>query len=209
MNRNLTILGLVLGAFAVATEASAQKVELTPHIGYRFGGGMTDYYTGVDYDFNDSETYGLTLNYTLGLMGDTQLDLSWSRQETEMDVSGDYPRDTFDVTVDYWQAGGLKQWNEDESVRPFLIGSLGAAHFSPGPEDLSSATRFALALGGGVKILPGEHIGIRLQGKLYGTYASGGGAVFCGGGGCAFGFGGNFMWQAEFSAGVIIAFGDS
>ena len=67
-------------------------------------------------------------------MGDTQLDVSWSRQETERDVSGNYPRDTIDVTVDYWQAGGLKQWNEDESVRPFLIGSLGAAHFSPGPE---------------------------------------------------------------------------
>jgi len=209
MSRKLFTTVAALAAISVASMVSAQQVEITPHYGYRFGGGLTDYYTGTDYDFNDSESYGLTVNYTLGLMGDTQLDFSWSRQDTEMDVRGNYPRDTFDVTVDYWQAGGLKQWNEDESVRPFIIGSLGAAHFSPGPADLSSATRFALAFGGGVKILPSEHIGIRLQGKLYGTYASGGGAIFCGGGGCAFGFSGNFMWQAEFTAGLIIAFGDS
>ena len=62
MKRTLTILGLVFAVFALATEAGAQQVELTPHIGYRFGGGMTDDSTGTDDDFNDSETYGLTLN---------------------------------------------------------------------------------------------------------------------------------------------------
>jgi opacity protein-like surface antigen len=201
------VISLVLAVLAAPT-AGAQQVELTPHIGYKLGGGMTDFYTGRDYDFDDSEGYGLTFNYTLGLMGDTQLDLSWNRQDTSMEVTG-FERETFDLTIDYWQAGGLKQWNEDEALRPFVVGSIGAAHFSPDQGDLSSATRFAFALGGGVKILPSDHVGIRLQGKLYGTYASGGGGVICGGGGCSFGFGGNVMWQAEFSAGLILAFGDS
>jgi opacity protein-like surface antigen len=208
MSRPIVLAISLVLALAVATVASAQQAELTPHIGYKFGGGLSDYYTSRDYDFDDSESYGVTFNYTLGLMGDTQLELSWSRQDTAMEVTG-FERDTFDLTIDYWQAGGLKQWNEDEPLRPFVVGSIGAAHFSPDQADLSSATRFAFALGGGVKILPGEHIGIRLQGKLYGTYASGGGGVICGGGGCSFGFGGNVMWQAEFSAGLIIAFGDS
>lgn len=203
------VLAISLGlALAMAPTAFAQQVELTPHIGYKLGGGLTDFYTGRDYDFDDSESYGLTLNYTLGLMGDTQLDLSWSRQDTSMEVTG-FERDTFDLTIDHWQIGGLRQWNEDEPLRPFVVGSIGAAHFSPDEADLSSATRFAFGLGGGVKILPSDHVGIRLQGKLYGAYASGGGGLICGGAGCTFGFSGNFMWQAEFSAGLIIAFGDS
>jgi opacity protein-like surface antigen len=209
MTRRWIVVLVLVVALTAASEVEAQKVELTPHIGYKFGGGLTDYFTATEYDFSDSESYGLTLNYTIGLMGDTQLDLSWSRQDTDVESFNFNERETFDVTIDYWQVGGLKQWNEDEPTRPFVIGSLGAAHFSPESAELSSATRFAFALGGGVKLLPSDHIGIRLQGKLYGTYGSGGGGVFCGTGGCAFGFSGNFMWQAEFSAGLIIAFGDS
>ena len=86
---------------------------------------------------------------------------------------------------------------------------MGASHFSPDQDDLSSATRFSFGLGGGVKILPGDRIGIRLQGKIYGTYASGNAGMICGGGGCSFGFSGNVMWQAEVSAGLILGFGDS
>lgn len=196
---------LVLGAAPVV---HAQKVEITPQFGYRFGGSMNDYYTGQTYDFKDSESYGLTFNYTLGLMGDTQFEFAWSRQDTSMDVFnlGDY--DEFDLTIDQWQVGGLKQWHEDETIRPFVIGSLGATYFSPEASELSSATRFAFALGGGVKMLPGNHFGVRLQGKFYGTYASGGGGAICGSFGCTFGFSGNFMWQAEFSVGLILGFGD-
>jgi opacity protein-like surface antigen len=208
MSRPIALAFSLVLTLAVAPVASAQQVELTPHVGYKLGGGLTDYYTGKNYDFDDSESYGLTFNYTLGLMGDAQLELSWSRQDTAMEVTG-FTRDTFDLTIDYWQAGGLKQWNEDEPVRPFVVGSIGAAHFSPDEGDLSSATRFSFGLGGGVKFLPTEHVGIRLQGKIYGAYASGGAGLICGGAGCTFGFSGNFMWQAEFSAGLILAFGDS
>jgi hypothetical protein len=207
MSRRFALSLAVLVAVGCAQAASAQKVELTPHIGYRFGGTISDLYTAAQYDINASESYGLTLNYTIGLMGDTQLDFSWSRQDTDFEVFNFNRVETYDVTIDYWQAGGLKQWHEDESVRPFVLASIGAAHYSPGPADWESATRFAFGLGGGVKLFPGQHIGFRLQGRLLGTYASGGGAIFCSGG-CAFAFGGNFLWQMEFTAGLVFAFGD-
>lgn len=205
--RSPFVLAVVL-IFGAVPLVHAQKVEITPQFGYRFGGSMNDYWTGQTYDFNDSESYGLTVNYTLGLMGDTQLDFSWSRQDTSMDVFNLGSYDEFDMTIDQWQAGGLKQWHEDETVRPFLLGSLGATHFSPEGSELSSVTRFAFALGGGVKILPGRHVGVRFQGKLYGTYGSGSAGALCGPAGCAFGFNGNFMWQAEFSVGLILGIGD-
>ena len=208
MCRRVLFCLLILMTISSAQLVHAQKVEITPHIGYRFGGGMDDYLTGQTYDFNDSESYGVTFNYTLGLMGDTQLDFSWSRQDTDMDVFKLGSYEDFDMTIDQWQVGGLKQWHEGETVRPFLLGSLGATHFSPEGSELSSVTRFAFALGGGVKILPGRHVGVRFQGKLYGTYGSGSAGALCGPPGCAFGFSGNFMWQAEFSVGLILGFGD-
>ena len=124
MSRPIVLVISMVLAFTVAPLANAQKVELTPQIGYQWGGGLTDYYTGKDYDFDDSESYGITLDYTVGLMGDTQVELSWNRQDTAMEVTG-FERDTFDLTIDYWQVGGLKQWNEDEPLRPFVVGSIG------------------------------------------------------------------------------------
>ena len=207
MSRRLIFTLAVLTALAGTPVVGAQKVEITPQIGYRFGGGLTDGYTGQYLDFNGSESYGLAFNYTLGLMGDTQLEFSWNRQETDMKRS--LPNEgTFDLTIDYWQAGGLKQWQEDESVRPFVVGTVGLTHISPDESDLSSDTRFSFGLGGGVKLLPGRHVGIRLQGKFYGTYVSGGAAGICGPVGCTFGFSGNFLWQVELTAGLILAFGD-
>ena len=52
----------------------------------------------------------------------------------------------------------------------------------------------------------GDHLGIRLQARMYGTFVHGSTAAICGGGGCAFGFSGDGFWQLDASAGLIFAF---
>jgi hypothetical protein len=53
----------------------------------------------------------------------------------------------------------------------------------------------------------GERIGLRLEGRVYGTFTSSSGAIFSGGGGCSFGFtGSNVFWQFEATAGIVIEF---
>ena len=63
MSRPIVHVILLVLAVVAAPAADAQRVELTPHIGYKLGGGLTDFYTGKDYDFDDSESYGLSGNF--------------------------------------------------------------------------------------------------------------------------------------------------
>jgi hypothetical protein len=65
----------------------------------------------------------------------------------------------------------------DSVVRPFVYGGLGATNF--GSVDFSvagrtgsteSATQFSGTWGGGVKIFPSPHVGVRLAGSWTPTY---------------------------------------
>jgi opacity protein-like surface antigen len=191
-----------------ASPLAAQTLELTPHYGYRVGGGFDNFYTGESINLRDSESFGFSLNYDLDVLGETQLEFVWSQQETEVDVRGLLEQQLLDVDVDYFHVGALRHFGLDDDVRPFLVGTIGATHFSPKGEDISSDTRFSLAIGGGVKFMAGERVGIRLQARAFATYVDSSAAIGCGPGGCIFGFGGNVVWQGDFTAGVILRFGE-
>jgi hypothetical protein len=63
--------------------------------------------------------------------------------------------------------------DEDDMVRPTVFLGLGATQYSPSDIDgrsVSSTTKFAFSLGGGVKIFPSEHIGFRFTGRWTPTY---------------------------------------
>jgi hypothetical protein len=49
-------------------------------------------------------------------------------------------------------------------------------------------------------------VGLRLDARLYGIYVKGAAGAFCSSGTCAFAYGGNLLWQSDFTAALIIAF---
>jgi len=146
------------------------QFEITPFIGYQFGGDFIDRWGDDDTisaDINDSSNYGLMLN--IGVFEGFQIELMYSRQDTEL-VSGRRPPvgwvDT-DMTVEYYHAGALFQWKFDKVV-PYVAGSMGATRFAP--DRLGSDTRFSWSAGGGVKLMFNPHVGIRFDGRFYSTY---------------------------------------
>jgi hypothetical protein len=90
------------------------------------------------------------------------------------------------------------------AVRPFYSGSLGLTRFG-GSGD--SEIRFSLAGGGGVKLMPSRHLGVRLDGRVYAVFVDGDATSgICAPGLCVIGLDVSVGWQAEFTAGVVISF---
>jgi opacity protein-like surface antigen len=197
------LLTAAASVLAVAPNAAAQKVELTPFAGLRFGGSISDI-TGVSYELDTAASYGLGLGFALS--EETSVELLWSHQSTGFNRFAYDDDGRVDLDIDVFQIGFVYEVTADGSVQPFVGAGLGATRVAT-VIDESSSTHFAIGFGGGVKLLFSDHVGIRLDGRLFGTFAgSGGFTVGCGPGGCILGFGGNLLWQGEVAAGLVIAF---
>jgi hypothetical protein len=67
--------------------------------------------------------------------------------------------------------------------------------------------RFSLAAGGGVKVMPSRHFGLRLDGRAYAVFVDGGvDSGICAPNVCVLGFDLSVAWQAEFTAGLVASF---
>jgi opacity protein-like surface antigen len=202
--RFLRIAFLVMLTFGLGLSSGwAQQVEITPLIGYQFGGKVTVQRGTLN--IKDSMNYGVILDITV--RPNTQLELSYSRQDTRVEVRGvNIDNPIHDATVEYWQIGGLVEYPKDR-VRPFGLFTLGATHFNPKTAGVSSVWRFSGTIGGGVKVFLSPNIGLRLQGRILLPYLSGGSSFFCGlPGGCYVTLGGTVLLQADVTAGLILAF---
>jgi hypothetical protein len=88
-------------------------------------------------------------------------------------------------------------------VRPFILGSVGAARLST---PVSGSTRFAFGLGVGVKVFPQRHWGVRVQVEYLPTVLNAEvQRVICTGG-CVVALSGGLMNQFEFSLGPVFRF---
>ena len=197
------ILGM-LSIVSVATESVAQNFELTPFVGYRFGGDFQDSVTGGGLDIDDSESYGIVLG--MNMSPETQVEFLYSHQATKIKPTGLFsPTSLTDLNIDYYHLGGSYIWNPKRKMRPFIQASIGVAHFNPDRAGLGSETRFSFGIGGGVKYFLTKHIGLRLDGRALGTLLNSNSAVFCSGG-CTINVQGSTLWQFEGNLGVIFAF---
>jgi hypothetical protein len=196
----LFAVGMALGQTAVA---SAQNVEVAPVAGYRFGGGFFELVTGHPVDLDGAPSLGLALNVPLA--NGLQIEGLFTRQRARVLVPAPYPRPSasWPITVDHWQAGGLQEYGRGR-LRPFLTGTLGLTRFAATGD---SEIRFTAGAGGGVKVFPTRHIGVRLDGRVFATFVDADARVgVCSSGGCLLSFHADILWQADFTAGVVFRF---
>jgi len=67
--------------------------------------------------------------------------------------------------------------------------------------------RLTIGAGGGVKLFPVQHVGFRLDSRLFATFVDAAANVIaCGGGGCLSTLHLNVVWQLEFTAGIVVRF---
>lgn len=198
-----TVLG-ILSMVSIATEAMGQTFEVTPFVGYRFGGNLQDSVTGITLDIQDSVSYGGVLSYRMS--SQTTVDLLYSHQSTELKAKGPVSSTSLtDLSMDYIHFGGSYVWYPKRKVRPFIQASLGATLLNPDRADLSSETRFSFGIGGGVKYFFTKNIGLRLDGRALGTLVDNNSSIFCSGG-CTIRMEGSALWQFEGNLGIVFAF---
>jgi opacity protein-like surface antigen len=200
------VMTLVLGS----SQAWAQhRAEITAFGGWQFGGRAT--VRQGELKLKDAGFWGVAADVNVRPGG--AIELWYSRQETtlKLDENFGFSRDLTDMTVEYFQAGGLLEVQRGTPAVPFVSFTLGATHYNPKERSIDGRTiddewRFSFILGLGVKTFFSERVGARLQGHFYSTFMDTGGSLWCGGGGCSFGLFGYGIYQGDISAGLSVAF---
>jgi hypothetical protein len=185
--------------------SQAQTVEVTPAVGYRFGGDFFERITGQPVNLDGARTVGAVVNVKFRQRG-LFAEVFVTHQEARLTVPGGLfaPPAAWRITVDHWQGGGLQEFGTSRRMRPFLTGLLGLTRYAA---ESDNEIRFALGAGGGVKLMPLRRVGVRLDGRVFATFADiDGRALACSVGVCLIVLNTDMVWQAEFSAGLVVAF---
>lgn len=197
----------VIAASLVMAPSSAHAedvFQLTPFVGFQFGGGVEDRSDGSDFDVDPSASYGLVFDKRLEKNKEASLEFVWNRQDTQIDVENRPGR--FPLAIDYLHVGATYSPSGSDG---FVVVTAGATYFDPGG-GYGSETKFSLAAGGGIRKMFDERLGLRVEGRAYLTFAGGSSSLFCSGGGgggnCLFTFSGDAVVQAEIDVGLIVAF---
>jgi hypothetical protein len=199
----LRALIVAAGLLGHAAVASAQHVEIAPFVGYRFGGGFFEVVTGSPVDLDGALSLGVVLDVPLS--NGVQIEGLFTHQHAHVLVParGSRPAASWPISVDHWQAGALQEYGRGR-LRPFLAGTVGLTRFAAADD---SEIRFTAGAGGGVKVFPSRHVGVRLDGRVYATFLDADARFgVCSSGGCFVSFYADVLWQADFTAGIIFRF---
>lgn len=193
--RHLIVPCLLLLPALVSAGEPLKGIEITPFLGYMAGGdfqaGATSVSAGSSAKLQDDSSYGLTVNWPAE--EDTEWEIYLGRQSTALGSSGSSTAnlfangsDTLDVEVTYLQGGGTYHFDTDYG-RTYIVATLGASRFVPEDGDLDAETFLAGTLGGGIKLAPTRRLGLRLEGRVFGSLVNSDESVFCqsGAGGAA------------------------
>jgi hypothetical protein len=150
--------------------------ELTPIVGYRYGGTVYASETNLftrDVDVASHMNYGV--NFGIPIAGGMKLELMVNRQNTHFTSgSGLFEADDniadFDVT--YYHAGLQVPFRVSRNATPYFIISGGIANLRPDIQGVSAENKFSASFGGGVKLPFSNNAGVRLEARGYFTSVS-------------------------------------
>jgi hypothetical protein len=184
-----------------------QRVEVSAFGGYRFGAGVTNVAGVPVVDDDGGVSFGAIVNVPLGRAFDfLLLESLFSREQARVKIQGAGFSATpsfANVEVDHLMVGVSRELEESSPrARAFISGLVGLTRYAAADD---FEVRFTVGLGAGGKFYPTRHLGFRLDARGYMTILSLGGAGACSGG-CTFVLAANPVFQADLTAGVIVAF---
>jgi opacity protein-like surface antigen len=190
---------LVVLVLAAAARIEAQQIEITPFVGYQFGGELEEVADEpITRDLEQSPTWGLMLDFSVTSLD--QVELYYSRQGTDLNRGVD---SAVGVTIDHFQIGAIHQYAPNRPINPYIGISLGASKFVVAGD---SDTRFSGSLSGGVKMVVSDHLGFRFDGRVFGI-STGSSPITCSDELCIGYPDTSIIWQYTINAGVMIHFG--
>jgi hypothetical protein len=191
----------------VRAETRGYRFELTPLLGYRFGGEFDEVEGETEIDLDDASSFGLILNGRDDR--NTQWEVYYSQQSTSADtVTVPGLTSETDVDIYYLLIGGTYR-GSGETAKPFLSAGIGGSHISPDAEGLGGETYVGFSIGTGLQLFTTKRWGMRLEARAIGTLLDTDSELFCvseGGAVCAFRLEGRVLWQLETFAGVTFRF---
>lgn len=148
--------------------------ELTPFIGYRWGGTIFADQTFIftqDVDVEPSASGGVEVGIPLGDYG-MKLNLMANRQSSELEIGGglfDPNTGVADIDITYLHAGLQLPFARSRNVTPYVVVSAGVANLDPDIFGVSNETRFSASAGIGVKAPISDSLAFRFEGRGFYT----------------------------------------
>jgi len=180
----ITLLSLTTTAFAQSSDEDWRNrrayrdtpregaFELTPFVGYRWGGTIfadQTFIFGEDVNVASSANLGVNFGIPLGDTG-MKLELMANRQSSELETEGglfEPEADVADIDVTYLHAGLQIPFARSRNATPYFIVSGGLANLDPQLSGVSAENRFSASAGLGVKIPVSNVMSVRLEGRGY------------------------------------------
>lgn len=209
-------------ALVSAAPASAQiptsSIEVTPLIGYVFGGGFpTDASAGFPngdgkLTLESGIGYGIEVGFTPN--GSTWFELTYLRQSTDITFKPNIGTCTGTCSAGFssnYIHGGARFEFGQRNIRPFIGGGLGMTIFDPSINNIGSSTYFSLSAEGGVRYMFGkgkdQRVGIRGTFRGWFTFVPNGSySGWCDFYACYAVENSSTVTQGEVSGGLVITF---
>jgi opacity protein-like surface antigen len=189
------------GAFA----DEPSQFSISPFVGYRVGGGFRLNDTGQHISLTNHDAFALAVDMRAD--EGSEYELFYSRQSSDLRGSGFAPAGT---VVEYLHIGGIVWLADEDRIKPYFGGGLGATRLSPGLAPGSDDTRFSLSLSLGLRAPLTQHFSLRAEARGYFTPLNTDTGLFCrsdqGGAVCQVRARGSSLFQGDFLAGVTYAF---
>ncbi|GAA0811381.1 outer membrane beta-barrel protein [Colwellia asteriadis] len=202
-----TLITIAFSALLAAPAFAAQEnnFEMTPLIGYRFGG---------DFDVtNNSKTSNLKLidEVSYGLLTAWKYDkfrqgeFLISHYQTNFSQHSDFIPSNDELGITYAHLGGNVAISQG-LVPMYVTGGLGLTYLSPQDSQLDSETRFSMNIGLMTKLPITDNVNFQLSGRVYGTFFNSDSSIFCDQNNCLISISSDIWVQSEVNAGISIAF---
>ncbi len=200
----LTLLVLAL-LIVCAGQAKAQRIELSPLIGYETGaytnvtGGQLHAIGGMD--------FGGSMD--INLRGGRYAELSFTQLYSSLNYEvGPTTNKLSDLIIDYYSAGILQELKPGAKVTPYGLFTLGVVNYNPSSNKYRNENKMHVSLAGGIKINASDKVALRLQARLLLPIYYNGGYIFAGSGGAGYGVSGGFTGvQGDFTAQLVFKLG--
>ncbi|MGZ5495099.1 MAG: outer membrane beta-barrel protein [Thermoanaerobaculia bacterium] len=151
--------------------------ELTPFVGYRWGGTITAFQSDLfneDVDLASAANLGGSFAIPINDDG-MKVELMIDHQATHF-TAGDglfQPGGNLgDVDVTYYHGGLVVPFAQSRGATPFFVVSAGLANIDPKFAGVSAENRFSGSLGVGVKVPVNRNLGIRVETRGFFTSLS-------------------------------------
>jgi len=159
---------------AYSNTLNPDAFELTPFVGYRWGGTVfadNTLFFSEDLQVEASPSFGAEIGIPLGGTG-LKVTLIANHQASQLETDGGLfePEDDIaDFDVTYFHGGLQIPFARSSNVIPYAIVSAGLTRLDPQLSGVSDETRFSASGGVGVKLPMSRNFALRLEGRGFYT----------------------------------------